>query len=72
MGNVVDLQAALTALWLNIWLVCYHNTSTAVIVCHVTLPEDFDILSFNIFFPSKHISIYGILHWDQGAQLAVS
>lgn len=50
MGNVVDLQAALTAVWLNIWLVCYHNTSTAVIVCHVTLLEDFDILSFNIFF----------------------
>lgn len=40
MGNVVDLQAALTAVWLNIWLVCYHNTSTAVIVCHVTLQED--------------------------------
>lgn len=50
MGNVVDLQAALTAVWLNIWLVCNHNTSTAVIVCHVTLLEDFDILSFNIFF----------------------
>lgn len=64
----VGLQAALTAVWLNIWLVCHHNINTAVIICHVTLLEDFDILNFTIFFPPKHISIASIPsipHWDQ-------